>query len=96
MGLSLKGYGIHGTNVPKSIGTAASHGCIRMAKNDIEELFDTVRTGDQVEIVGERNAETARLFGDGGQTSAPAVVETATAEKTASMPTAVAVTALGQ
>ncbi|HEV2200205.1 MAG TPA: L,D-transpeptidase, partial [Bryobacteraceae bacterium] len=30
MGLSAKGYGIHGTNVPSSIGKAASHGCIRM------------------------------------------------------------------
>src|SRR5205807_9514699 len=32
MGLSQKGYGIHGTNVPSSIGKAASHGCFRMAK----------------------------------------------------------------
>lgn len=29
MGLSIPGYGIHGTNEPKSIGKAASHGCIR-------------------------------------------------------------------
>src|ERR1700759_3395448 len=28
MGLSTAGYGIHGTNVPESIGQAASHGCI--------------------------------------------------------------------
>jgi lipoprotein-anchoring transpeptidase ErfK/SrfK len=28
IGLSLKGYGIHGTNAPNSIGKAASHGCI--------------------------------------------------------------------
>jgi hypothetical protein len=32
MGLGYKGYGIHGTNAPNSIGKAASHGCIRMAK----------------------------------------------------------------
>ena len=32
MGLSIRGYGIHGTNVPSSIGKAASHGCIRMAQ----------------------------------------------------------------
>ena len=31
MGLNIKGYGIHGTNEPKSIGKASSHGCIRMA-----------------------------------------------------------------
>src|SRR3954469_20246250 len=30
MGLSKKGFGIHGTNLPASIGKAASHGCIRM------------------------------------------------------------------
>ena len=30
MGLSKHGYGIHGTNEPKSIGKAASHGCIRL------------------------------------------------------------------
>src|SRR5579864_8906661 len=39
IGLSLKGYGIHGTNVPRSIGRAASHGCIRLRNRDIERLF---------------------------------------------------------
>ena len=33
MGLGFKGYGIHGTNQPKSIGHAASHGCIRLRPN---------------------------------------------------------------
>ncbi len=46
MGLSVKGYGIHGTNEPGSIGKAASHGCIRMGKADIEELFAQVEVGD--------------------------------------------------
>ncbi|MBT9331896.1 L,D-transpeptidase [Paracidobacterium acidisoli] len=63
MGLSVKGYGIHGTNAPRSIGRATSHGCIRMGRRDLEELFAQVRTGDQVEIIGERNAETVALFG---------------------------------
>lgn len=63
MSLSKAGYGIHGTNAPRSIGHAASHGCIRMARHDLERLFAAVRTGDTVEIVGERNAETASLFG---------------------------------
>ena len=35
MGLNIKSYGIHGTNAPRSIGKAASHGCIRMGKADI-------------------------------------------------------------
>jgi len=63
MGLSEHGYGIHGTNVPSSIGKASSHGCIRMARADIEELFDLVKVGDVVEIRAERDEETARLFG---------------------------------
>jgi hypothetical protein len=62
MGLSTKGYGIHGTNDPKSIGKAASHGCIRMGKADLEEFYALVAVGDQVQIVGPRNEETARLF----------------------------------
>jgi hypothetical protein len=63
MGLSKAGYGIHGTNEPNSIGKAASHGCIRMGKADIEDLYSRVDVGDQVEIVGQRNDETAKLFG---------------------------------
>ena len=52
MGLSAKGYGIHGTNVPSSIGKAASHGCIRMRQQDLEELFDLVKVGTTVELRG--------------------------------------------
>jgi hypothetical protein len=65
MGLSIHGYGIHGTNEPKSIGKAASHGCIRMARADLEEFYELVAVGDTVELVGQRNEETAQLFGDG-------------------------------
>ena len=54
MGLSAKGYGIHGTNVPSSIGKAASHGCIRMRQQDLEELFDLVKVGTTVELRGAR------------------------------------------
>jgi len=71
MGLSIRGYGIHGTNVPSSIGKAASHGCIRMAKSDLEELYPMVADGDTVELIGQRNEETAELFGD-SQTPNPA------------------------
>ncbi len=62
MGLSQKGYGIHGTNAPRSIGKAASHGCIRMAKADLEELFELVQVGDTVEI-RDADAETQAIFG---------------------------------
>lgn len=62
MGLGYKGYGIHGTNVPGSIGKAASHGCIRMRNRDIEELFKLVEVGDPVDLVTRADVETARLF----------------------------------
>lgn len=81
MGLSIRGYGIHGTNVPSSIGKAASHGCIRMGKADVEDLFSRVRVGDTVEFVNTRNEETALIFGDGPKPpAAPAVVLSAKAE----------------
>ena len=64
MGLSIKGYGIHGTNQPNSIGKAASHGCIRMAKSDLEEMYEMVRVGDEVELIGQRDEETAQIFGE--------------------------------
>jgi lipoprotein-anchoring transpeptidase ErfK/SrfK len=72
IGLNQKGYGIHGTNAPRSIGKAASHGCIRMAKKDLEELFEVVRPGDVVSIRGDRDQQTAQLFG----TTEPVVVAT--------------------
>jgi lipoprotein-anchoring transpeptidase ErfK/SrfK len=62
MGLSQKGYGIHGTNVPSSIGKAASHGCFRMAKKDVEELFKLVHVGDTVIVRGEHDELVAQVF----------------------------------
>ena len=62
MGLGYKGYGIHGTNRPRSIGHAASHGCIRMRNQDVEELFELVEVGDQVELVTEVSGEVAKAF----------------------------------
>jgi lipoprotein-anchoring transpeptidase ErfK/SrfK len=62
MGLGYRGYGIHGTNAPGSIGTAASHGCIRMRKHDLEELFGLVDTGTTVELHGERPPVMAMIF----------------------------------
>jgi lipoprotein-anchoring transpeptidase ErfK/SrfK len=82
MGLSIQGYGIHGTNEPRSIGKAASHGCIRMAKIDLEEFFDLVAVGDTVELVGKRNEETAQLFSD---VQKPAAVVTAQPIQTATV-----------
>ncbi len=44
------GAGIHGTDEVSSLGSAASHGCIRMAIPDVEALFDKVEVGDPVFI----------------------------------------------
>jgi lipoprotein-anchoring transpeptidase ErfK/SrfK len=63
IGLNLKGFGIHGTNAPRSIGRAASHGCIRLRNRDVERLFAMLRVGDAVSIRGERDEEVAAVFG---------------------------------
>jgi lipoprotein-anchoring transpeptidase ErfK/SrfK len=44
------GAGIHGTDAINSLGTAASHGCIRMAIPDVEEVYDQVPVGAPVYI----------------------------------------------
>jgi lipoprotein-anchoring transpeptidase ErfK/SrfK len=45
------GAGIHGTDDVGSLGSAASHGCIRMAVDDVVELFDKVEVGAPVYIL---------------------------------------------
>ena len=72
VGFNKKGYGIHGTNVPGSIGKAASHGCIRMRNRDIVQFFAMVRVGDTVEIHGQRDEQVAEIFG--GKASEPTEV----------------------
>lgn len=44
-------YGIHGTNKPGSIGSYASHGCIRMFNRDVEKLYPLIPWGTTVRIV---------------------------------------------
>lgn len=51
MGTSASAVGIHGTNAPGSIGTAASHGCIRMYVRDSEWLYNRIKLGTAVLIV---------------------------------------------
>ncbi len=50
-------YGIHGTNKPGSIGTYASHGCIRMFNQDVERLYPTIPMGATVRIL-----ENGKMF----------------------------------
>lgn len=69
IGLDLAHYGIHGTNEPESVGEAASHGCVRMGRRDLEELFEQVRVGDEVEIadapIGAATEVVEQETGDG-------------------------------
>lgn len=46
----FEGAGIHGTEETYSLGTAASHGCVRMAIPDVEELYDRVEVGTPIYI----------------------------------------------
>ena len=44
------GAGIHGTDATSSLGSAASHGCVRMAISDVIELYDQVEVGTPIYI----------------------------------------------
>ncbi|GHC75871.1 L,D-transpeptidase [Limoniibacter endophyticus] len=44
-------YRIHGTNQPWTIGHAMSSGCIRMANDDVEHLYERVKVGTRVIVV---------------------------------------------
>lgn len=50
LGTSASGVFIHGTSNTGSIGTSASHGCIRMLIRDSEDLFPRVEVGNPVLI----------------------------------------------
>ncbi|CAM3685399.1 L,D-transpeptidase family protein [Mesobacillus zeae] len=45
LSLSKRGYGIHGTNKPSSIGQSVSKGCIRMYNKDVLELARIIPNG---------------------------------------------------
>ncbi len=57
IGLGLPGFGFHGTLSPTSVGSAASHGCMRMYSGSVRELFEKVQVGWPVRL----EYETARL-----------------------------------
>jgi lipoprotein-anchoring transpeptidase ErfK/SrfK len=90
MGLSARGYGIHGTNAPSSIGKAASHGCFRMRKQDVEDLYSRVKVGDTVVIRRQRDAMIASVFPHDAPpaTSPAAEVQVASATTTVATTTA--------
>lgn len=61
------GYGIHGTNNPRSIGRAVSHGCIRLHNEDVIEIYDQTPLGTPVTIMGK--AYTGRILQKGDRGS---------------------------
>jgi L,D-transpeptidase ErfK/SrfK len=61
--LGWKGYAVHGTNKPYSIGRRDSHGCIRMYPEDIEWLYLTITIGTPV-IVVDQSAKTGWSGGE--------------------------------
>jgi lipoprotein-anchoring transpeptidase ErfK/SrfK len=52
IGLSAKGYGIHGTPDPHEIGKTQSHGCVRLTNWDALSLAKLVSKGTPVDFVG--------------------------------------------
>ena len=44
-------YAIHGTNMPGTVGTAASYGCFRMHNADVADLYARVRMGTPVVVL---------------------------------------------
>jgi len=50
LSINVKGYGLHGTWEPDTIGKQASAGCIRMMNEDIEQLFTLLTLGTPVSI----------------------------------------------
>jgi lipoprotein-anchoring transpeptidase ErfK/SrfK len=46
----FEGAGIHGTEETASLGSAASHGCVRMSIPDVEELYEEVEVGTPIFI----------------------------------------------
>jgi len=50
-GDTVRGYGIHGTWEPETIGKSVSQGCIRMNNEDVEELFKIVPIGTPVKLI---------------------------------------------
>jgi lipoprotein-anchoring transpeptidase ErfK/SrfK len=52
IGLSVDGYGIHGTPTPSRISKSESHGCVRLTNWDVERLARSVKKGTPVAFVG--------------------------------------------
>jgi lipoprotein-anchoring transpeptidase ErfK/SrfK len=55
-------YRIHGTNQPEFIGQARSSGCIRMTNEDVIDLYDRVKMGATVIVLGPGHGSVEHLM----------------------------------
>lgn len=60
IGLDSNAVGIHGTNAEWTVGSRASHGCLRMRIADVEDLFERVNPGARVNIFEVKPPPTAK------------------------------------
>jgi lipoprotein-anchoring transpeptidase ErfK/SrfK len=51
IGLSLPGYGIHGTPEPEDISRTQSHGCFRLSNWNAQKVYRMIKTGTPVEVI---------------------------------------------
>jgi lipoprotein-anchoring transpeptidase ErfK/SrfK len=63
MYLSGTFYRIHGTNAPSTIGSRATAGCIRMANEDVIDLYDRVKVGTKVVVMPAAERHATGWFG---------------------------------
>ena len=59
IGLSLSGYGMHGTPTPEMIGKTGSHGCFRLTNWDALRLAKMIRIGTPVSFTAAPSGKTA-------------------------------------
>lgn len=61
IGLSMKGYGIHGTPNPEKISKTESHGCVRLTNWDAEKVSGMMQKGSPVVFLNGLSAGTASI-----------------------------------
>ena len=78
-------YRIHGTNDSRSIGSASSSGCFRMANSHVIDLYGRVSSGATVHVVGSLPASVSRGVAENDRDEAPAAKPAAAKRKRASL-----------
>lgn len=68
-------YRIHGTNESRSIGSASSSGCFRMANSHVVDLYNRVSSGATVHVVGGLPASVSRGVAENESEAAPVAAQ---------------------